>query len=330
MTRQFLIFLILSGLCLKGTSQTKISAQVVKYSSKLDDIISEKAQVEVIAQGFIWCEGPLWVEKEQMLLFSDVPANTIYKWTKQKGKEVYLKPSGYTSTVKRGGETGSNGLMLNSKGQLVLCQHGDRRVALMNASLQKPEPKFVTLAGSYQGKKFNSPNDAALRSNGDIFFTDPPYGLEKNMDDPSKETKYQGVYKASANGKVTLLTDSITRPNGIAFFPGEKRILVANSDPEKPFWYVYDIGKNDALTNGRIFYNATKDSKTDQGVPDGLKIDSKGIVYATGPGGVWIFDKQGNVLGKIKVNDLTSNCSISKDRTLYITANHAVLKVKLK
>ncbi|TDH28716.1 SMP-30/gluconolactonase/LRE family protein [Segetibacter sp. 3557_3] len=330
MNRHLIILPIFLSLCLAGVCQDKFSAQVVKFNPKLDAIISENAEVEVIAEGFLWCEGPLWLEKEQMLLFSDVPANTIYKWTKQKGKEVYLTPSGYTGTIKRGGETGSNGLLLNRKGQLILCQHGDRRIALMDAPLKQPAPKFITLANLYNNKKFDSPNDAVVRSNGDIYFTDPPYGLERNVRDTNKAAPYQGVYKVDTKGKVTLLTDTITRPNGIAFFPGEKKILIANSDPRKPYWYIYDISKDRELTNGRIFYDATNEAKTERGAPDGLKIDKKGNVFATGPGGVWIFDSNGNVLGKIKVNDLTSNCAISKDGTLYITANRRVLKVKLK
>ena len=329
MNRCLIIIALLLGLVAKSFSQ-ELNVQVLKFNPKLNEIISENPPFEIIAEGLTWSEGPLWVEKEKMLLFSDVPNNIIYKWTKEKGKKVYLTPSGYTGTIKRGGETGSNGLLLNTKGQLILCQHGDRRMALMDAPLQKPAPKFITLANQYKGKKFDSPNDAVVRSNGDIFFTDPPYGLEKNIRDPNKEAPYQGVYKRAANGTVTLLTDSITRPNGIAFFPGEKRLLIANSDGKKPIWYVFDIGKNDALVNGRIFYNAIQESKTERGAPDGLKIDGKGNVFATGPGGVWIFNSAGTLLGKIKVNDLTSNCSLSKDGWLYVTANKRVIRVKLK
>jgi len=308
----------------------EIESTITKFSPALDAIISEDAVVEKIADGFVWSEGPLWVESEKMLLFSDVPNNIIYKWTKQKGKETYLSPSGYTGTIKRGGETGSNGLLLNKKNQLIICQHGDRKLAIMNAPLDKPAPVFLTLAAGYNGKKFDSPNDAALNSKGDLFFTDPPYGLEKNVQDPNKEAAYQGVYKLAPDGTVTLLTDSITRPNGIAFFPGEKKLLIANSDPDKPVWYVYDIATNGSLVKGRIFYDATKESKSETGLPDGLKIDEQGHVFASGPGGLWIFDAAGNVLGKIKVNSLVSNCFLSKDRTLYLTAHTRVLKIQLK
>ena len=170
---------------------------VEELDPALRSIINKEAPIQIIAEGFDWSEGPLWIEKYQMLLFSDVPKNIIYKWTANKGKEVYLTPSGYTSATPRGGETGSNGLLLNDKGHLVLCQHGDRRMALMNAPLNKPAPVFVSLAAGYKGKKFDSPNDAVYHKNGELYFTDPPYGLEKNVDDKNKEAPYQGIYKVS-------------------------------------------------------------------------------------------------------------------------------------
>lgn len=302
-----------------------------KIHPDLKEIIGSDAKIEIIAEGFDWSEGPLWIEESKMLLFSDIPENSIFKWTAEKGKELYLKPSGYTGTIKRGGETGSNALLLNKNGQLVLCQHGDRRMAFMNAPLHQPKPNFVTIADNYQGKKFDSPNDAVYRSNGDLFFTDPPYGLEKNADDVLKEALYQGVYKVSPSGEVKLLTDSITRPNGIAFFPGEKSLIIANSDPLKPVWYRYDLDENDSLVNGKIFYDGMAASKTDKGMPDGLKIDSKGNVYATGPGGVWIFNQAGEVLGKIRIDSLASNCALTDDeKTLYVTADMYVLMVVLR
>jgi len=311
-------------------SKHKTFGHVQKFDPALDSIIAEDAEVEIIGEGFEWSEGPLWIEKDSMLLFSDIPVNSIFKWTEAKGTELYLKPSGYTSSVKRGGEVGSNGLLLNDKGQLILCQHGDRRIALMNAPIDKPAPSFVTLAEQYDGKKFDSPNDAVMRSNGDIFFTDPPYGLEKNAEDTNKAAPYQGVYKLAANGKVTLLTDTITRPNGIGLFPGERSIIIASSDSTKAIWYVYDLGINDSLVNGRIFYDATAEAKKESGLPDGLKFDKDGHIFATGPGGVWIFDTNGKVLGKILIGGATSNCALSDDKTLYITADMYLLRVKLR
>ena len=299
----------------------------------LDAILSPAAKAEIIAEGFEWSEGPLWIEKYKMLLFSDVPANTVYKWTEEKGKEVYLTPSGYTDTAKRGGEMGSNGLTTDNEGNLVLCQHGNRQMARMDAPLDKPVAKFISIANLYNGKRFSSPNDAVYNSKGDLFFTDPPYGLETQGDnDPKKELPHNGVYKVKKNGEVILLVDSITRPNGIAFFPGEKKIMVANSDPAKPYWYIYDVSENDSLINGKTFYDPSVAMVKDvKGLPDGFKIDKNGNVFATGPGGVWIFNNEGKLLGKIKLIESASNCALSSDeKTLYITNDMYVLRLKMR
>ena len=304
-------------------------AVIESLDESFHNIIHDTARVEIIAEGLEWSEGPLWLESYRTLLFSDIPTNTIYKWSEQYGKQVYLKPSGYTGSVKRNGETGSNGLLLDSLDRLILCQHGNRQIAVMDAPLDNPKPNFKPIAANYQGKKFNSPNDAVLRSNGDIFFTDPPYGLEKNMEDPSKEIPFQGVYKVTPAGIVTLLIDSLTRPNGIAITPDEGTLIVANSDDKKKIWYAYDFGPNDSLINPRIFFDATSDSA--KGGPDGLKIDHNGNVFATGPGGIWIFNSEGLPLGRIKFPEQTSNVALSTDeKTLFITADMYVLRVKMR
>ena len=325
----FLFLLVFLLSC--SASKYKTIGSIERDDSALDSIISPNAKVEIIADGFEWSEGPLWIEDKKMLLFSDIPNNSIFKWTEEKGKELYLKPSGYTGTAQRGGETGSNGLVLNKDGKLVLCQHGDRRMAMMDATLDDPKTAFITIAGSYNGKKFNSPNDAVYRSNGDLFFTDPPYGLEKNMDDPLKEMPFQGVYKVNAAGEVKLLTGTITRPNGIAFLHGEKTLIIGNSDSTKPVWYKFDLDANDSLINPGIFYDASAAAKTEGGNPDGLKVDSKGNVYAAGPGGVWIFNQDAKLLGKIKLPGKLSNCALTPDeKTLFITADMYVLRVKMR
>jgi gluconolactonase len=304
--------------------------RIERIDPALDDIISASAKAEIIAEGFDWSEGPLWIEAEKMLLFSDVPQNIIYKWTEKKGKEVYLTPSGYTDSVKRLGEMGSNGLLLGPDGNLVLCQHGNRQMAKMDAALNAPKASFISLANNYRGKKLNSPNDAVYNSSGELFFTDPPYGLEKQTQDPKKELPYQGVYKVKKNGEVILLTDTLTRPNGIAFLPGEKTLIVANSDPGKPYWYAFDV-ENDSLTNARIFHSAVVSDATLKGLPDGFKVNKNGNVFATGPGGIWIMNNEGKLLGKIRVPDATSNCALSADeKTLYVTNDMNVLRIRLR
>ncbi|HEV7331197.1 MAG TPA: SMP-30/gluconolactonase/LRE family protein [Flavisolibacter sp.] len=308
-----------------------LTGSIERYDSAINAILSPAAKAEIIATGFDWSEGPLWIESAGILLFSDVPRNTIYKWTEAKGTEVYLSPSGYTGNAKRGGETGSNGLTLDQDGRLVLCQHGDRRMARMDAPIHLPQPRFITLAGTFQGKKFNSPNDAVYNSKGELFFTDPPYGLEKYIHDPAKEIPFQGVYKRTAKGEVVLLTDTLTRPNGVAFLPGEKTLLVANSDGAKPNWYAIDFAKDGTVSNVRIFYSAAGYDKSLKGGNDGLKVDRNGNVFATGPGGIWIFTKEAKLLGKIRLDEAASNCALSPDeKTLYITNDMQVLRVKLR
>ena len=314
-----------------GASKYKTIGTIDRIDPALDSIISPSATIEVIADSFDWSEGPVWIESKKMLLFSDVPQNIVYKWTEEKGKEVFLTPSGYNSdSVKRGGEMGSNGLTLDPNGQLVLCQHGNRQMARMDATLDQPKPVFISIANNYKGRKFNSPNDAVYNSEGELFFTDPPYGLEKLVEDPKKEIPFQGVYKVKKNGDVILLVDSLTRPNGIAFMPGEKTLLVANSDPAKPNWYTFDVN-GDSFSNGHIFYSASGYDSTLKGLPDGMKIDKSGNVFATGPGGLWIFNKEGKLLGKLKFTDATSNCAFSPDqKTLYITNDMNVLRVRMR
>lgn len=308
-----------------------VIGSIERFDPSLDEIISPDAKIEVIADGMNWAEGPLWIDKQHMLLFSDVPENTIYKWTEEKGKEVYLSPSGYTGTIKRGGETGSNGLTLDNAGRLVLTQCGNRQIAVMDAPLDAPAAKFIKLCNSYQGRKFNSPNDVIVNSIGEIFFTDPPYGLEKNMNDPNKELPFQGVYKIKRDGTVVLLVDSIARPNGILLLNGEKTLLVSNSDPAKPNWYAFDLTKGDSLTNARIFYSAAGSDCSLKGMPDGMKTDKAGNIFASGPGGIWIFNKEGKYAGRIRVPEPASNCSLSSDqKTLYITNDMNILRVRLR
>jgi len=326
-----LFFLILLLGC-SESQQVKKIGKVERFDPSLDAIIDSNAKAEIIAEGFEWSEGSLWVEKENMLLFSDVPANTVYKWTEAKGKQVYLKPSGYTGAEPSSSkEPGSNGLTLDNDGNLVLCQHGNRQVARMDAPLDKPEAKFITLAAKYNNKRFSSPNDCVFNNTGELFFTDPPYGLPTQDDkDPMKEQPHNGVYKVKKDGTVILLVDSITRPNGIALFPGQQRLLVASSDPQKPNWYVFDV-KGDSLLNGKIFYSTAGYDKNWHGLPDGLKIDSKGNVYATGPGGIWFFNSEGRKLGMLRLENATSNCALSADeKVLYVTNDMYLLRVKLR
>ena len=264
----------------------------------------------------------MWVPAMQAVLYSDIPNNAIYRWSEAEGGSIWLQPSGYTGEVPRGGESGSNGLLLDGEGRLVLAMHGDRRIARMDAPLNAPEPNFETLVGDFEGRRFNSPNDVALRSNGDLYFTDPPYGLEEGVDDPAKELDTQGVYRLSGDGTVELLVDDLSRPNGIAFSPSQEVLYVANSDGGQPVIMAYDVESDGSLGSGRIFFESWG---------DGMAVDQQGNVYVSGPDeGVLIIAADGTHLGSLKTTQRTSNCTFGDDgSTLYITSDMHLLRVRL-
>jgi gluconolactonase len=295
-----------------------------------EQLFSKDSSVQVLASGFEWTEGPLWLKDQQKLIFSDVPTNKIYSWTEKDSLQLYLTPSGYTDTVPHNGEMGSNGLSLSNKGTLVLCQHGDRRIAEMQAPLNAPIAEFKTLAGTYQEKRFNSPNDVFSDTKGNYYFTDPPYGLEKNDQDPKKEIKYQGVYRINSDSVVELLIDTLTRPNGILVSNDGSKLYVANSDPERAIWAVYDLDAQGKITNGKVLFDATSYAGKEKGLPDGMCMNSKGYIFATGPGGVWVFNPSGKHIATIHIKEATSNVELDDvESYLYITADMYLLRLKL-
>ena len=255
-------------------------------------------------------------------MFSDIPNNRIMKWTPDGKVAEFRKPSGYTGPpAPEGSYVGSNGLTLDKEGRLVICEHGDRRVTRL-----EKDGKLTVLADKYQGKRLNSPNDAAYKSDGSLYFTDPPYGL---FDEKKKELDFQGIYRLTADGKLQLLNKELSRPNGLAFSPDEKTLYVANSDPEKKLWMAYDVAANGTLSKGRVFFDVT--AEKEDGLPDGLKVDTQGNVYCTGPGGVWIFSPDGKHLGTIKPTEVPANChwGDADGKTLYMTARKGLYRVRL-
>jgi len=298
---------------------------IERLDPALDELLSKDAVIEKLAEGFDWSEGPVWMPGN-CLLFSDVPLNTIFKWTERGGVSVFTQPSGYSGTTPRAGEPGSNGLTRDKQGRLIACQHGDRRVARREGN------KWVTIADHFEGKRFNSPNDVVVKSNGDLYFTDPPYGLVKNVNDPAKEIPFQGVYRVSAaDGKVTLLTSEVTRPNGIAFSPDEKILYVASSDPQMAIWMSYLVKADGTLGEGKVLLDVTSMVGKKKGLPDGLKVDQRGNLWATGPGGVLIISPAGKHLGTLATGEATANCAWGGDgSTLYITADMYLCRVKTK
>ncbi len=304
------------------------------------ELIPKDSRIEVVAEGFEWAEGPVWVPEQSAVLLSDVPTNRIYRWTEAAGLDVWMEGSGYTGAVPRGGEPGSNGLFLDGDGRLVLAQHGDRRIArLENPWSQAPfaagEAKFETLADAFDGKRFHSPNDLVLSTAGELFFTDPPYGLEGGPDGPGRELEMQGVFYrpsvASPGHSVELLTGELSRPNGIALSPDEKTLYVANSDPERAVWMAYTrSSESPRLGKGRIFYDATEQvGDQHPGLPDGMAVDVAGHLFATGPGGVWVFDPQGKALGQVRLPVPSANCAFggADGSQLFITADSYLLRL---
>ena len=328
----FSFFLLLAISCTQPKNTMKPNSSIEILDEAALGLIDPEAKLEVIAEGFEWTEGPLWLEKEQKLLFSDIPNNSVFQIDAKGETSLYLKPSGYTGDAARGGETGSNALILDPQGNLVLCQHGDRRMARMNAPLGQPKADFVSIVDNYQGKRLNSPNDAVYDKAGNLYFTDPPYGLEFNVDDPAKELSFQGIYCLKTDGEL-LLVDSISRPNGITFSPDQSKLIVANSDPEHAVWYQYDIVTPGVVENRQLFFDSTDlvGKEGQQGLPDGMKMHSSGYLFATGPGGIWVFNPDGKVVARIYTGERTSNCAFSTDeKTLYLTADYYVLKMGLK
>lgn len=301
------------------------NGRIERYEPVFDQLVAKDAKIEKLAEGFKWSEGPVWLDGG--LIFSDVPENVAYRWKPGMTKaEVFLKPSGLLTAVPGFREPGSNGLARDAQGRLLLCQHGERRVA------RYENGKFTSLADRYEGKRFNSPNDLAVRRNGEIYFTDPPYGLEGTNDSPLKEQPHNGVYRLATNGKVTLLTKSLTFPNGIGFSPDEKILYVAVSDTKATRVVAYDVKADGTLTQEKTFFDAQSLLKGGaKGLCDGLKVDRAGNVWATGPGGVLVLSPAGKLLGRINTGEATANCGWGDDgSTLYITADMFLLRLKTK
>jgi gluconolactonase len=303
-----------------------LNARIERFDPAFDALVAPDAKVEKLAEGFTWSEGPVWLGGE--LIFSDVPENTAYRWREGMTKaEVFLKPSGLLTPQPGFREPGSNGLTRDSQGRLLLCQHGERRVARHEGG-----GRFTALADRYEGKRFNSPNDLCVRRNGDIYFTDPAYGLEGINQSPLKELPFSGVYRIAPDGKVTLLERELTFPNGLAFSPDEKILYVGVSDAQATRLMAYDVQPDGTLARGRMFFDAQPLLKgADRGLVDGLKVDRAGNVWSSGPGGILVLSPAGKLLGRINTGQPTANCNWGDDGgTLYITANMFLVRVKTR
>jgi gluconolactonase len=308
--------------------EVPVLGKIERLDPAFDQRVEPGAVIEVLAEKkFEWSEGPIWDAPRQRLLFSDIPRNMIWEWSEAGGLKKFLQPSGYTGAdAFTGREPGSNGLTFNKAGELVLCQHGDRRIARLSGG------KFVTLADNYQGKRLNSPNDLVFKSNGDLYFTDPPYGLPKGADDPRKELEFQGVYRLNARGELTLLTRELSRPNGLAFSPDEQTLYVANSDPDKAIVMAYPVKSDGTLGAGKVFFDVTAAAKEKKpGLPDGMKVSRDGTLWATAPGGILVYSPAGKHLGTLATGVPTANLTFGDDGgTLYITADKNLVRLRTK
>ena len=310
----------------------KVVGRIERLDPALDQLIDPEAPIERLATGFQWSEGPVWIPQGEYVLFSDVPENTIYRWKEGEGVRAFIQPSGYTSPVPRSGESGSNGLALDQQGRLLLCQHGDRRVARLESPLGADPPRYSTVVGKYEGQEFNSPNDLVIHTQSQaIYFTDPPYGREGGFQDPDRPLKFQGVYRLSRDGELKLLTDKLRAPNGIGLSPDEKTLYVAQSWGEAPIVMAYNVQPDGSIDDGRVFFDAKHLAQDRPGSPDGLKVDQHGNLFATGPGGVLVLSPDGKHLGTIISGDRIANCGFGNDgRTLYMTCDDHFCRVRLK
>ncbi len=313
----------------EAPAQFQTIGSVERLDSAINSLIASDAQIEVLASGFEWAEGPLWLEEQQALIFTDVPTNKIWKWTEKDSLSLCLTPSGYLGDRTDKREPGANGLALDAEGNLILCQHGERQVGKMLAALDAPKSEFEALATGYEGKQFNSPNDLVYNSKGQLFFTDPPYGM-----DPwdEKELDFQGVYRLDQDGKVNLLVDSLSRPNGIALSPDQKTLYIAQSDPEKARYYAFTLDENGNVLSGKVLLDVTAlQNQSKKGLPDGLKVHSSRNLFATGPGGVLIISPEGKLLGSILTENGTANCGFDTgEKHLYMTADAYLMRIALK
>ncbi len=315
-----------------------------KLQPGLDDLLPAGAQVEQVATGFKWTEGPVWVKAGGFLLFAEIPSNSILKWTPGGQVTTFMHPSGYEGSTPYGGpEPGSNGMTLDARGRLTVAGHARRSVWRLEQMDQQKEGRngaITVLADSYQGKRLNSPNDLVYKSDGSLYFTDPPYGLRTQSDqDPQKQLRVNGVYRLAGAlqhaagappdpAKLQLIVSDLPRPNGIAFSPDEKFLYVDNSEPKK-IWMRYPVKADGTLGSGSLFCDATSDQAP--GAPDGMKVDTRGNVYSAGPGGVWIFSPDGKHLGTIRMPDKVGNVAFgaADAKTLYITASGSVYRVRV-
>lgn len=308
------------GNILRGARVQERGGLIVPRAEGFANLVPADARIEKLAGGFQFTEGPVWWRDK--LFFSDIPGDTVYSWSSEEGVQTFIQPV-FLPQLNTGGVGGSNGLSVDPAGRLVLAEHGNRRLAMLNDAGSR-----VAIAQMYNGRRLNSPNDMVWHSSGAVFFTDPPYGLPGLEQSDAAEQGHNGVYRLDPDGTVSLLATQ-TRPNGIGLSPDERTLYVANSDqaPHK-LWFAYDVQPDLTLSGKRVFHDAN--TSPEEGVPDGLAVDEQGNVFATGPGGVWVFAADGTLLGKISPPERPANVGFGEDgRTLFMTARTGLYRIRL-
>lgn len=318
-----------SALLVAGAARATSGGTITRFDPELDRLVDPASPIEVIATGYRWAEGPVWVARGGYLLFSDVPANTVHRWTRGKGAAPFLQPSGLAGPVPAGiREAGANGLAIDHSGALIMADSGTRAIARVDLATRRK----TILADRYEGKRFNSCNDVAIARDGAIYFTDPPYGLADGDTSPLKELPFNGVYRLSPTGLVTLIDRRLRRPNGIALSPRGDRLYVACSDEEAPEIRAYDLAADGAARGpGRRLVDFSGEyARGLPGLPDGLKVARTGHLFASGPGGIYVIAPDGRKLGLIAVGKAIANCAFGEDGdTLFMTASDRVLRLRL-
>ena len=311
------------------TNKPLTTGGITYLDSSLTQLLPRSTTIEIVGSGFQHIESPVWVKDSNMLLFSDTKARIIYRWQDGKGATKFLQNTGFTGRLPYSEEAGSNGLAITQNNELIICEHGDRKLALYPLN---GKYGLKTVTDNYEGKRYNSPNDVAIKSDGIIYFTDPPYGLPNKQHDITKETMNNGVYCIVKDGSARLLIDSLLYPNGLAFSQDQKQLYVAVSDSLHPHILVYDIKNDGSLSNGKLFFDASLLPKEDnKQTTDGLKIDTEGNIWSSGPGGLLIINKEGKLLGKIHTGEIIANCAWGDDgSSLYITGNTFLYRIKTK
>ncbi|AQR75832.1 gluconolactonase [Sphingomonas sp. LM7] len=303
---------------------------ITRFDPALDAVIDANTPIEVLSTGYKWAEGPVWVKRGGYLLFSDVPANIVYRWKQGEAVVPFLDPSGLVGPIPAAiREAGANGMAVDAQGRLILADSGTRAVTAVDLATKRR----TILADRYQGKRFNSCNDVVIGRNGAIYFTDPPYGLAEGDTSPLKELAFNGVFLRTADGKVRVIDDTLKRPNGIGLCPKKTTLYVAMSDEARPQILAYPL---DAAGMPRaaptVFHDFSAPlARKLPGLPDGLKVDKAGRVFASGPGGIYVLSPQGRALGLIATGKATANCAFGEDgKTLFLTSSDMLARVRLK